>query len=386
MATIARNSRQIPDLKTRLTVCLVFRESNQYHGRACDPAHAWAKLEGPQPSRRARLTDDGAGGYTISVHDGLWYELREPDPAFGDPPWGTGPEPAALAGVDCRRRVLATEGDRKGQRGIVTGPLRRMPEISSTRYLPVAWDDGTESAIWPEYLVTAPGDPACAAGTAEQPCHMRYDGTTWYAVDSEIAAHEHELPAWARETYEEDLGRLEEAGEARAAHAAESRPEIRLAGLAAEADARLPLPGLAAHGPAMDHRAGYAAPYGGELPADLAAEGAPVPTLGSIRAVLDAAGINPDALPPTAKAWLVVAIALQRGWVRGRQDALARQAPPRPGPVTSQAEAAARMRLWAAEGRVTHGFDGDPGEKLCRRCAGDASGIQHTMPAGIPLD
>ena len=77
--TIRRDSRQIPALKERLTVCLRFDQANDFHGKPCDPKHAWDKLAGAGRSgRRVRLTFDGDAVYTISVHDNLWYELREP--------------------------------------------------------------------------------------------------------------------------------------------------------------------------------------------------------------------------------------------------------------------------------------------------------------------
>lgn len=445
MPTIARNSKRIPGLKERLTVCYRFDQAGQYKGAPCDPAHAWDRLLNPE-RRRSRLSSDG-DTYTITVHGSLWYELREPDPARGEQPWGTGPEPEGLVRVDCRRRVRATAGERMGQRGIVTGPAVL---IVSVRYLPVLWGDGTESGYWPEYLATVDSDPVCAG----EGCHCRYDGTAWYAVDSEITAHAHDLPAWALEEHEFDQGRLEEAAEARSRQAGNFWPETRLTGLAAEADARLPQPGLAAasaaaevrgapfggdywrvwsvvlaagradvHGggseewasrnaaertskapegvvyvalpfpeaPDISAMRGLAVPpaagYTGELPADLAAEGAPVPTLASIGAVLDAAGIGPR-YEPRQRIDLAVAIALQRGWVRGREDLLAEQAKAeeRPGPVTSERYAGQLMADWAAKGRVTHEFDGDEGEKFCRRCAGGPAGIQHTMPAGIRLD
>ena len=178
--TIARNSRLIPGLKERLAVCRRFDADNQYRGQAVDPKYAWEKLV---KIRRSRLSFDGDGVYTIHVHGRLWYELREA-------------EPGQLT-TDARRRVRATEGSRGGQRGIVAGP----PEQSI--WLPVTWDDGRTETYHVAAVATVTDNPACAAGDG---CHMRFDGTVWYAVDSEVAAHDHELPGWAVEEHEHGAG------------------------------------------------------------------------------------------------------------------------------------------------------------------------------------
>lgn len=224
MTTIRKNSSQLPDLKERLTVCTRYDSDNQFQGRPCDPAWAWDKL----PGRRSRLTSDGDGTHTIHVHENLWYELREPEPA-------------------------------------------------------AAPDEG------------AVGD-----------VKFRFPGGTKVTVDPD--------------------------------------------------------------GTVLD---------GPDTPAP------PEPTEASVRAVLDAAGY--PGLPSDRSAVRdVITEALRRGWLRGWQDA--QQAKARPGPVLGQRDADKRMHAWAISGRQTHPFNGDPGEKLCRECAGGPDGIQHTLPAGIRLD
>jgi hypothetical protein len=83
MTTIPRNARRVADLRDRLTQCRVFKPGNQYAGEHCAPAYAWEALH---RSARARLTDSGDGTYVISVHDRLWYELREPGTGQPAPP------------------------------------------------------------------------------------------------------------------------------------------------------------------------------------------------------------------------------------------------------------------------------------------------------------
>jgi hypothetical protein len=285
--TIPRNSRLIPGLQDRLTVCTRFDADNQYRGQSADPKHAWEKLAGDK-TRRARLTFDGDSVYTITVHSRLWYELREA-------------EPGRLT-TDSRRRVRATEGSRAGQRGIVDGP----PEQSI--WLPITWDDGRTETYHAASVATVTDDPACAAGDG---CHMRFDGTVWYAVDSVVAAHTHELPGWAAEEYEPGAG----AGDKR-----ERETERRWADddelmtRGAEGSLRDP-DSLARYQQALDRAQVARRTFAPPEP--------PEPTEASIRAVLEAAGINPDVPPPTARIWPMIATALKRGWVRGREDTLA---------------------------------------------------------------
>lgn len=350
--TIPRNSRQIPGLRERLTVCKRYDADNQYTGQPVDPKHAWEKLLGDQ-TRRSRLSFDGDGVYTIHVHGRLWYELREAEPGH--------------VSTDARRRVRAVEGSRDGQRGIVAGP----PEQSI--WLPITWDDGRTETYHAAAVATVTDDPACAAGDG---CHMRFDGTVWYAIDSEVAAHGHELPGWAREEHEVDRGRLEEAAHARGWELrSEHRPApslvadhlrpgypVPLTGKTS-ASAELAQSGLRA-GDAIEigsdrtlHDAGHdlyhaarAAAEGTSTPVSWAGErvaavvplgwddaynlwpepGAagpglapPEPTEASIAAVLTEAGIMADAVGGEALIRRVVTIALKRGYVRGHEDTLA---------------------------------------------------------------
>jgi hypothetical protein len=80
MKTISRRAtRQIADLKERLTDCQVLSLRHDFKRTPCDPAWAWAEL---YKYHQARLSVNAAGTiWTIHIHGNLWYELREPAPA-----------------------------------------------------------------------------------------------------------------------------------------------------------------------------------------------------------------------------------------------------------------------------------------------------------------
>src|SRR5438045_2463091 len=93
--TIPRNAtRQIADLKKRLTRCRVLTLDNYFLGADTDPANAWAALE----RHRARLTVNSDGTvWTVQVHSNCWYELREAEP---EPEPAAEPAPPEAAGGD----------------------------------------------------------------------------------------------------------------------------------------------------------------------------------------------------------------------------------------------------------------------------------------------
>lgn len=78
--TIGHNAtRQIAELKERLSVCKVYTLDNYFIGREIEPRHAWAAFD-----RGARLRDNGNGTCTISVHSNHWYELRTSEEGAGN--------------------------------------------------------------------------------------------------------------------------------------------------------------------------------------------------------------------------------------------------------------------------------------------------------------
>lgn len=92
--TIPKNAvRKITELRSRLTRCKVYTERNHFLGSDTDPEHAWTALGRP----RARLTDNGDGTWTVTVHGGLWYELTE-----GQPHPSTIPTPGAVVAATPR--------------------------------------------------------------------------------------------------------------------------------------------------------------------------------------------------------------------------------------------------------------------------------------------
>lgn len=55
----------------------------------------------------------------------------------------------------------------------------------------------------------------------------------------------------------------------------------------------------------------------------------------------------------------------------------------RPVPVAGAGEAMSRSGPWLAAGSPPHGFDGETGERWCRRCGCEQAGWQH-QPGGQP--
>jgi hypothetical protein len=71
ITTIPRNhTRRIAQLCEQLTRCKVYTLENGFIAHPAEPHHAWAAL-----GHGAKLTDNGNGTYTISVHSNHWYEL-----------------------------------------------------------------------------------------------------------------------------------------------------------------------------------------------------------------------------------------------------------------------------------------------------------------------
>ena len=71
--TIPRNhTRQIAELRKRLTSCNVYTLAGYFIGSPVDPSQAWNALE----RYSAKLRDNGDGSYTIHLHSNHWYELR----------------------------------------------------------------------------------------------------------------------------------------------------------------------------------------------------------------------------------------------------------------------------------------------------------------------
>jgi hypothetical protein len=73
ITTIPRNHvKRIAALKQSLTRCTVYSLSNDFTGRAVDPAVAWAELA---RFYFAKLQDRGNGTYHVTLHSSCWYEL-----------------------------------------------------------------------------------------------------------------------------------------------------------------------------------------------------------------------------------------------------------------------------------------------------------------------
>jgi len=153
MATIPRShTARIGQLRRALTACRVYSLADDFAGKAVDPGHAWNAL---LDHRGARLTDDGDGRYTVSVHANLWYELA----ADGCLPAGRGRRrPAVVADLpDARRRnkPWLPADDRDVTNGLVVADAFGKPACAR---------HGAMNRVDPEQLIYRCQEMYCGVG------------------------------------------------------------------------------------------------------------------------------------------------------------------------------------------------------------------------------